>query len=191
VIDTYLISSEFCFTPRRSDVRIVVSKGRKGEGEGKVWGRRTTTLVKCQNVLHHMGEGRELVNVQETCWLSHRPLKATSGASASYVFQLSSSVITDVCPGHGSSLSWPFCKIVAEACSDHASQPRICVTRIVKVDTISTGWGSHQLLFSRSNCRANAWSSGLLDYLRCGQRNYNGVICPKWSAQGPHNLSQS
>lgn len=142
MISAYLISSEFCFNPRRSDVRIVISEGRKGEGE--VWGRRTTTLGNCQNVLHHMGGGRELVNVQETCWLSQRPLKAISGASASYVFQLSSSVITGACPGHGSSLSWPFCRIVAEACSDHASQPRICVTRIVRVDVISTGWGSHQ-----------------------------------------------
>lgn len=57
VTGTYLISSKFCFNARCSDVRIVISDSRKGEGDGKHWGRRTTTLRNCQNVLHHMGKG--------------------------------------------------------------------------------------------------------------------------------------
>ena len=60
VAGTYLISREFCFNARCSDVRIVISDSRKGEGDEKLWGRRTTTLRSCQNVLHHMGKGVNL-----------------------------------------------------------------------------------------------------------------------------------
>lgn len=48
---------------------------------------------------------------------------------------------------------------------------------------MSTVWESHELLSSRSNCRAEVWLSGPPRYLRFDHTSNNGVIRSYWSTQ--------
>lgn len=60
MISAYLISSKFCFNPRRSDVRIVVSCGRKGEAEGENLGKTNDHPKELSECGTSYGEGQHL-----------------------------------------------------------------------------------------------------------------------------------